>query len=113
MLYVFLAFTPALLAIKFITQKPAWWLIVLLIVLLGWGIVIGAYIEEQSHISELIKQGRNDELPEGWDSDGASGAFALLGGWLFALAYLIPWLAIYALAAQIRKLFKSKEKNDS
>jgi hypothetical protein len=111
--YVFLAFTPALLAIKFITRKPAWWLVVLLIVLLGWSIVIGGYIAEQSHISELIKQGRHDELPKGWDSDGASGLFSFLGGWLFALAYLIPWLAIYALAALIRKSFRSKAEKES
>jgi hypothetical protein len=46
------------------------------------------------------------QLPEGWDSDGASGVFVLFGGWLFSLVYFAPWLAIYALATGIRRLVK-------
>jgi uncharacterized membrane protein YhaH (DUF805 family) len=100
------------LAIKFTTRRPAWWVIVLLIALLGWCLVILGYISEQDRISELINQGRNDELPEGWDSDGASGLFAFFFGWLFALVYLLPWLAVYALAATVRKLWGSKAKKE-
>lgn len=94
------------------TQKPAWWLILLLIVILGWSVVIVVYMEEQMHISELIDQGRNNELPEGWDSDGASGLFAVFGGWLVALAYLLPWLAIYILASITRRLFRPRNEPD-
>ena len=108
MLCLFLAFTPTLLVIKFITRKPAWWLILLLTVLLGWGLVIGVYIVEQNHISELIDQGRNDELPQGWDSDGASGLFAVFGGWIVALVYLLSWLVFYSLATIVRRLFKPR-----
>lgn len=111
-LYLFVVFTPALLVIKFITRKPAWWLVLLLIILVGWGLAILGYMLEQIHISELIKQGRNDELPVGWDSDGASGLFAFFGGWLFSVAYLIPWLAAYALAASVRKLVRPKTKQE-
>lgn len=111
-IYSFLAFPPALLILKFIAKKPGWWLIVLLIVLfvlLGWGLVFAAFVEEQARISELIDQERYEELPEGWDSDGASGVFALFGGWLVPLAYFVLWLVIYTLAAMVRRLFTSRQ----
>jgi hypothetical protein len=113
-IFSFLAFPPILLAFKFLKKKPAWWLMVLLMVLfvfLGWGLLLSAYIEEQTHINELLDQGRHEELPKGWDSDGASGVFAMLGGWLIPLAYLIFWLAVYALAAIVRGVFKPKAKD--
>ena len=108
----FLIFPPALLILKFITKKPGWWLVVLimaLFVLLGWGLVFAAFIEEQARISELIDQERYEELPEGWDSDGASGVFALFGGWLVPLAYFVLWLMIYTPAAIVRSIFTSMQ----
>ena len=110
-IYAFVAFPPALLIVKFITKKPSWWCVVLLMVLfalLGWGLVFTAYVGEQAHIGELIEEGRYEELPEGWDSDGASGLFALFGGWLVPLAYFVLWLMIYTLATMVRCLFTSK-----
>lgn len=77
-IYSFLAFPPTLLIFRFIAKKPTWWIILLLallFVLVGWFLIIGAYLEEQARIRELIDQGRDEELPEGWDSDGASGVF--------------------------------------
>lgn len=112
LIYSFLLFPPALLTIKFITRKPRWWLIVLLVILfalLAWGLVITAYVGEQARISELIDQKRYEELPEGWDSDGASGLFAVFGGWLIPLGYFASWLVLYTLAALIRRLFTSKQ----
>jgi len=111
-IYSFLAFPPALLILKFIIKKPGWWLIVLLIVLfvlLGWGLVFTAFVEEQTRISELIDQERYEELPEGWDSDGASGVFALFAGWVVPLVYFMLWLVIYTLAAMVRGLFTSSQ----
>ena len=111
----FLVFPPVLLISKFITKRPGWWPIVLLIVLfslLGWGLIFSAYIGEQARISELIEQKRYGELPEGWDSDGASGLFALFGGWLVPLAYFVLWLLVYTLAAMMRRLFTSKQAHD-
>ncbi|MTW20795.1 hypothetical protein [Allochromatium palmeri] len=111
-IYSFLAFPPAILILKFITKKPGWWLIFLLMVLfviLGWGLVFTAFIEEQARIGELIDQERYEELPDGWDSDGASGVFALFGGWLVPLAYFVLWLVIYTPAAMVRSLFTSRQ----
>ena len=85
---------------------------IVLFALIGWGVVLTAYVEEQARISELIHQGRYGELPKGWDSDGASGVFALFGGWLVPLAYFVLWLAVYMLAAMIRRLFTSKPSPD-
>lgn len=107
-IFLLLVFPPALLIVKFIKNKPAWWLIVLLILIfsiLVWFIIAYGYISEQDEISRLIEQGRYEELPEGWDSDGASGLFALGLGWLPPLAYFMICLVIYALSASVRKLF--------
>ena len=112
-IYSLLALPPALLIFRFVTKKPGWWLIALLIVLFvltGWGLVFTAYVAEQEHISELIEQERYEELPEGWDSDGASGLFALFGGWLVPLVYFVLWLVIYTLAAMVRCFFPLKQK---
>ena len=94
--YSLLTLPPALLILKFTTKKPGWWLIVLLVaifVLVGWGLVFSAFVEEQARISEIIDQERYEELPEGWGSDGASGVFALFGGWLVPLAYFVLLLS--------------------
>ena len=79
-----------------------------LVVRAGWVYIIGGYLEEQVRISELIKQGRDDELPEGWDSDGASGIFTLFFGFVFPLVYVLFWFAIYGLSALVRMPFRSK-----
>ncbi len=110
--YSLLTLPPALLILKFTTKKPGWWLIVLLVaifVLVGWGLVFSAFVEEQARISEIIDQERYEELPEGWGSDGASGVFALFGGWLVPLAYFVLWLVIYTLASVVRRLFTARQ----
>ena len=111
-IFSFVVFPPALLILKFITKKPGWWITTLLIVLfalLGWGLVFTAFVEEQNRISELIHQERYDELLEGWDSDGASGVFALFAGWVVPLAYFMLWLVIYTMASMVRGFFTSRQ----
>jgi len=103
-LFSILALAPVLLIVKFITNRPPWWLILIIIIVVGWGLAISTYIFYHLGINDLIAQGK--ELPEGWDSDGASGLFVMFGGLFFSLVYLAPWLAIYALAAIIRRLLK-------
>jgi hypothetical protein len=105
--FSFFAMAPALLIVKLTTSRPAWRLILIMIIVLGWGLVVGTYIFSQLGISDLIAQGKEEELPEGWDSDGASGLTAIFGGWLLSLAYFAPWLVIYFLAAMTRRFFKS------
>ena len=102
--FSFFALTPILLVIKFVTNRPAWWLIIITIVVFGWGLVVGTYVTYHLGINDLIAQGKDEELPEGWDSDGASGLFAIFGGWFFSIVYMAPWLVIYVIAAGIRRL---------
>ena len=103
--FSFLGLAPALLLIKFATNRPAWWLILAMIVVLGWGLVVGTYVFYHLGINDLIAL--DEALPEGWDSDGASGIFAVFFGWLLSIAYFTPWLAIYILATTVKWLFKS------
>jgi len=100
---LFLVLAPALLIIKFTAYKPAWWLILVIILFLGWGLVVGTYFFNQMSISDLIAQ--NKELPEGWDRDGASGLFAVFFGWLLSLVYFLLWLVIYMFATLVRRFF--------
>lgn len=112
--YLFLAFPPALLFLRFMARKPAWWkilLLALLFVLVSWLSIVGVFVAEQAHISELIQQGRDDELPEGWDSDGGRGIGAVFFGFLFPLAYFLFWFGLYGVAALIRMPFRLKKRN--
>lgn len=106
----FLLLAPVLLAFRFFRQRPAWWMIGPLIAVLGWLAWFGAYFFYQLHIGELIEQGA--ELPEGWDSDGAAGVFALFMGWLISLLYFLPWLAVFLLATLIRGLLRKQGSED-
>jgi len=72
-----------------------------MIAVLGWLFWFGTFMFYQLNISDLIAQGA--ELPEGWDSDGAAGVFALFLGWLISLIYFMPWLAIYLFSAVVRR----------
>ena len=108
--FSFLGLAPALLLIKFATNRPAWWLILAMIVVLGWGLVVGTYVFYHLGINDLIALDK--ALPEGWDSDGASGIFAVFFGWLLSLAYFTPWFAIYLLATIATRLFKPGNEPD-
>ncbi len=101
---MFLALSPVILLIKFWCGRPRWWLVILLITILGWFFWLSAFVFYQLHISDLIAQGA--ELPDGWDSDGAAGVFALLFGWLISIIYFLPWFAVYGLADTTRRFIR-------
>ena len=92
---LFLALPPILLIYRFKNQKPTWWLLLLLIISLGWIFIYGTFIFHDQHIADLIAQ--NKELPKGWDSDGASGLATMFFGWLLAFIYSLPWFGVYSL----------------
>ncbi len=66
------------------------------------------------HHAGIISDGesplQNEQLPDGWDSDGASGVVAVFPGWLLSIIYFLPRLVIYMLAALIRLFFKSVKR---
>jgi uncharacterized membrane protein YhaH (DUF805 family) len=100
-LALFLALPPALLIVRFRNNKPGWWLLLTMIMMLGWFFVFASFVFYHEHIGDLIAQ--NHELPEDWDGDGASGAATLFFGWLISLIYSLPWLAMYVFIAGIRR----------
>jgi len=98
---LFLVLPPTLLVIKLQKKKPAWWIVLTMIMGLGWLFVSGSFVFYQEHIGDLIAQ--KQELPVGWDSDGAAGVAALFLGWLISLIYTLPWLVVYVFIVGIRR----------
>ena len=82
-----------------------------MIMTLGWLFILASFAFYHEHIGDLIAQ--NQELPEGWDGDGASGAAALFFGWLISLIYTLPWLVMYVLIAAIRRWGQNNRSPDS
>ena len=74
---------------------------------LGWLLIFGTYAFDRLHINALISQNR--PLPDGWDSDGASGVVAVFFGWLLSIINFLPWLVAYMLAALIRRFFQERK----
>ena len=113
---LYMAFPPLLLAAKFLKKKPSWWALVgvaLGYALVGWALILYGYIDQQTEIGELIREGKDEELPPGWDSDGAAGVFALFLGWLVPMANLLFWAAVYGLATALRLALAAKETPDA
>ncbi|MDA7756757.1 hypothetical protein N8920_02550 [Opitutales bacterium] len=105
---LFLALPPILLFFRFKNQKPGWWLLLLLLIGMGWVFIYGTFIFYHQHIADLMAQKK--EPPTGWDSDGASGLATMFFGWLLAFIYSLPWFGVYTLTAWIRsKRRKSQE----
>ena len=98
----FLLLTPALLVSRFLYRKPGWWLILTLILIIGWLLLLGSLMFYQHSIADLLSRGQ--EPPEGWDSDGAKMVFGLYFGWAISFIYSLPWLVIYFISHWIRKL---------
>jgi TM2 domain-containing membrane protein YozV len=96
LLGLFLALPPILLFLRFWNQKPGWFILLLLIAILGWVLLYGSFIFYHQHIADLAAQ--NKELPEGWGRDGATGLAIMFFGWLLSIFYSLPWLLVYALA---------------
>lgn len=106
-LLLFIILPPALLMVRFIYGKPSWWLLVIVVVLFGWLSWFGVFMFYQLGISEMIMRG--EEPPDGWDSDGAAGLFAIFSGWLMAITYFIPWLVLYLFIAAIKSMMSSRK----
>lgn len=103
---VFVCFAPLLLGIRFFWAKPPWWLIVALIAIVGWAAYLLAVLSHFEQLWDVINSTNNPdpELIEQAASDGGPMVFAAFFGWLIALAYAIPWLVLFLLAALLRRL---------
>lgn len=95
-----------LFAVRFIWRRPAWWVIVLLIVILGWPTYLVTVISHFDHLYERVQNTDNPD-PELLDqaySDGGPLVFAALFGWAIALVYAMPWFVVFLTATWLRSL---------
>jgi hypothetical protein len=105
---LFYASAPVLLAVRF--KWPTlmrWWTLVLLAALLGWAFTNLAGYFGHAHTTDLIRQaGGFDRAPreliEELRNYEGRRFNALLIAWLLGLVVLVPWLALYGLAHQLR-----------
>jgi len=56
--FLLLGLTPFLLKIELITNKPAWWIVRVTIIVVGWSLVVGAYIFCHLWVGDLITRGK-------------------------------------------------------
>lgn len=78
----------------------------MLIVFVGWAAYFLAVLSHFEQLWEVINStdSPDSELIEQASSDGGPMVFAAFFGWLIALAYAIPWLLLFLLAALLRRL---------
>ena len=97
---------------RYLREKPAWWVIAAAVLVLGWAASLCAVIFYYQYLGDLIAQHQNSpqELMDRWANDGAKHAFALLFGWLYALIYSLPWLLLYFIAVTIKKALQESSK---
>lgn len=87
---------PALLSLRmFPRRRLPWWAVVTIMVVTGWGLVLGAAMLAES--------------PEG---GSAAMVFALFFGWAYALVWFAPWLGLYGLVALVRRRFRQSAKEE-
>ena len=106
---LFLAVPVLLLAVRFLRpRRMPWWLLTFLAGLLAWifsNLAVYFYYERLDDLLAAAGgvNGAPQELIDRWQSDGAKRVFAYMFGWLYGLIYLVPWLAVYALAVTVRR----------
>lgn len=106
---LFLAVPPLLLLVRFLApRRMPWSLLVLLVVFFGWLFSnLAVYFHYETLSDQLAAAGGVEGAPQAlidrWQSDSAKRIFAYFSGWVYALVYLLPWLASYWLAVTIRR----------
>tara|TARA_R110000850_G_scaffold108742_3_gene221245 strand:+ start:761 stop:1147 length:387 start_codon:yes stop_codon:yes gene_type:complete len=99
----------ALLLIRFFRgRRFPWWILILLSIVIGWGVMIGASLCTTKDLAIQMEAYESrgdpvpDELMDDWASD-AHGAFAVVLGWAVSAFILGLWLIVYGIAHLIRK----------
>ncbi len=102
---IFLMIAPCLFAIRYVRSQPAWWVIYLMIALIGWVATNGTVYFYYEHLRELLSRYDTppSELVDRLVNDGAKRVFALIFGWLYAILYSFPWLAAYFIMTKVRE----------
>ncbi|MCU7960381.1 MAG: hypothetical protein KZQ58_10365 [gamma proteobacterium symbiont of Bathyaustriella thionipta] len=104
-LTIFLSAPPFLFFFRFVKDKPSWWIIYLLIIVIGWLSALGTVIFYYQHLGDVIFRTENppQALIDQWVNDGAKKVFVFLFGWLYSLIYSLPWLLLFYIAVMVRK----------
>jgi hypothetical protein len=103
----FLTFPVALLAVRFLRPRwMPWWLLVPAVMVVGWIVVNAGVHFRYQHLGDLLRATPNPSqaLIDEATADGAPRIFALLLGWAYGPAYLLPWLIPYGLCQLLRRL---------
>lgn len=102
-----LSVVPAvLLAARFVWGKPPWWVIVALIVIVGWAAYFFSVVDHFGELYERVENTENpsQELLDEAFSDGGPLVFGAFFGWVFALIYAAPWFVLFLMATWLRRV---------
>ena len=96
---IFLLIPPTFILPRFFGKlRIPLWASLILFTILGWVLVNLAtwlYFDYLQELAQSLPEGpEKEEAWQKWASDGASLTGALLGGWILALLYFLPWLVI-------------------
>ena len=110
----FVGLPPLLFGLRFFRRRPAWWLIVPTLILVGWASWLGAAVFHFEALGDQIEAHPNPpaELIEQFGRDGGPKTFALLFGWAAAAVYSLAWYFVFLLACLVRRIVGGKRRSD-
>jgi glycerol-3-phosphate acyltransferase PlsY len=105
---IFSVLPAVLLASRFFWRRPRWWVILPVIVVVGWAayfLSVATHFEELQDLVRTTENPSQDLVDEAY-SDGGPLVFAAFFGWLVALVYALPWFVIFLVATSLRNLIR-------
>ena len=112
----FLVLPGLLLAIRLLREKiMPWWLLILLVLILSWGLLNSGVHSYYEYLFDLIEStpDPSQELLDEFGSDGAKLVFTLFFGWLYGCVYLVPWLLIYQILRFLQRKWSASSNRDT
>ena len=111
---IFTVVPAALLAARFVWSRPRWWVIVALIVIVGWAAYFIAVVDHFDELYERVENTENpsQELLDEAFSDGGPLVFAAFFGWVVALIYAAPWFVLFLMATWLRSVIGSIHRGE-
>lgn len=103
-----------LLAVRFVWGKPPWWVIVALIVFVGWTAYFLSVVDHFEELHDRVENTVNpsQEILDEAYSDGGPLVFGALFGWVVALIYAAPWYVLFLMATWLRSMLGSIHRGE-